>query len=95
MGGDSGALIINTKASLVQDSIRRPKSINFQVRNQLFIPPEQSLLQGVICLAKPEVSFSDNKVIEGINRVKLDGVMLTDDLKWNQNTEYICAKAIG
>ena len=42
----------------------------------------------------PEISiqgFDDN--IEVVSKTKLLGVMLTSDLKWNANTEYMCNKA--
>ena len=33
--------------------------------------------------------------LEVINETKLLGIMVTEDLKWNSNTEYICKKAYG
>ena len=41
----------------------------------------------------PELTFSDGTVIECVPAIKLVGVMVTQDLKWSQNTEYICGKA--
>ena len=41
-----------------------------------------------------EVSFSDKNHLEAINEVKLLGVMVSNDLKWQNNTEYICSKAM-
>ena len=41
-----------------------------------------------------EVSFTDNNNLEVKKEFKLLGVMITDDLKWEKNTEYICTKAM-
>ena len=42
----------------------------------------------------PEVSFSDNKNLEHLSHMKLVGVMVSDDLRWGKNTEFICQKAM-
>ena len=42
----------------------------------------------------PEVKFSSNQNIENVTEVKLVGVILSSDLKWAKNTEYICKKAM-
>ena len=41
----------------------------------------------------PELNFSDGTEIECVSAIKLVGVIVTQDLKWSQNTEYICRKA--
>ena len=41
----------------------------------------------------PELQFSDGSQIECIPHTKLVGVVVSQDLKWFQNTEYICLKA--
>ena len=54
----------------------------------------------VICFPKsrkwafpPELHFSDGTPIEYISDTRLVGVVLSQDLKWFKNTEYICQKA--
>ena len=42
----------------------------------------------------PEVSFSDNINLEYVSELKLVGVVLSQDLKWQKNTQYICEKAM-
>ena len=41
-----------------------------------------------------EVSFSDNMKLEFLTEVKLLGVMITSNLSWQSNTDYICEKAM-
>ena len=41
----------------------------------------------------PELSFSDGTPIECVPSVRLVGVLVTQDLKWFQNTKFICEKA--
>ena len=41
----------------------------------------------------PELSFSDGTQIECVPHVKLLGVIVSQDLRWTLNTEYICMKA--
>ena len=41
----------------------------------------------------PEVKFSDGTQIECITHTKLVGVVVSADLRWYKNTEYICQKA--
>ena len=41
----------------------------------------------------PEVTFSDGTAIENITHTKLVGVILSQDLRWERNTAYICEKA--
>ena len=42
----------------------------------------------------PEVKFSNSQTIEYVSEVKLVGVILSSDLKWAKNTDYICKKAM-
>ena len=41
----------------------------------------------------PELVYQDGSQVEVIEETKLVGVMLTRDLKWESNTNYICKKA--
>ena len=41
----------------------------------------------------PELHFTDGTQIECVPHVKLVGVMVSQDLRWFKNTEYICTKA--
>ena len=41
----------------------------------------------------PELSFSDVTQIECVPHIKLLGVIVSQDLRWTLNTEYICMKA--
>ena len=40
-----------------------------------------------------EMSFSDNKNLEVIKSVKLLGLVISESLSWEENTDYICKKA--
>ena len=42
----------------------------------------------------PEVTLSGNQTIHNVNEIKLVGVMISRDLKWGPNTEYITKKAM-
>ena len=39
------------------------------------------------------LSFSDGSEVKVASEQKLLGVIITDDLKWDRNTDYICSKA--
>ena len=41
----------------------------------------------------PELTFSDGTQIEYISETKLVGVILSENLRWQKNTSYICDKA--
>ena len=41
----------------------------------------------------PEILFNDGSALNIISETKLVGVILSDDLKWQKNTDYICQKA--
>ena len=40
-----------------------------------------------------EISFSDNTVLEEVTSFKLLGVIVSNSLKWEENTDFICSKA--
>ena len=42
----------------------------------------------------PEVSFSDDQNLEVLSDIRLLGVVVSDDLRWEKNTQYICKKAM-
>ena len=42
----------------------------------------------------PEVSFSNDENLEYVQDMKLVGVVLSGDLRWEKNTSYICKKAM-
>ena len=41
----------------------------------------------------PELHFSNNEMLEVVSDIKLVGVIVSDDLRWKKNTNYICSKA--
>ena len=41
----------------------------------------------------PEVYFQNGNNLELVKKIKLVGVIITEDLKWEDNTNYICEKA--
>ena len=41
----------------------------------------------------PEFNFSDGSQIEYISDTKLVGLVVSQDLRWDKNTDYICSKA--
>ena len=41
----------------------------------------------------PELAFHDGTELSCISETKLVGVIVTDDLHWEKNTQYICKKA--
>ena len=41
----------------------------------------------------PKLHFSDGTALEVISEIKLVGVVLSEDLTWHKNTQYICEKA--
>ena len=42
---------------------------------------------------QPKLHFSDGSALEVISEIKLVGVVLSEDLTWHKNTQYICEKA--
>ena len=41
----------------------------------------------------PEVSMSGNQILDVVSEIKLVGVIVNHDLRWQKNTDYICQKA--
>ena len=41
----------------------------------------------------PEMTFSDKTMLEVVPHIKLIGVIVSNDLRWFKNTNYICNKA--
>ena len=41
----------------------------------------------------PELHFENGTQMEYVSKTKLVGVIITEDLKWGENTSYICKKA--
>ena len=41
----------------------------------------------------PEMHFSDKTILDVVPDIKLVGVIVSSDLKWCKNTNYICSKA--
>merc|ERR1711954_351445 len=41
-----------------------------------------------------EISFSDGENLEVIDSTKILGVIISNNLKWSKNTEYITSKAM-
>ena len=41
----------------------------------------------------PELYFSDKQRLELVQEVKLVGVVVSQDLKWQKNVDFICKKA--
>ena len=42
----------------------------------------------------PELSFSDKINLQYVSHLKLVGVVVSEDLRWERNTEYICKKSM-
>ena len=42
----------------------------------------------------PEMNFSDGKYLDVVSQTKLVGVVISNDLKWQHNTDYITKKAM-
>ena len=40
-----------------------------------------------------EIQFDDGQNLTSVEEIKLVGVVITDDLRWEKNTEFICHKA--
>ena len=41
----------------------------------------------------PEVNFSNGEKLEVVSEIKLVGLIVSNDLRWKKNTNYICQKA--
>ena len=89
-------LILPKENNLLQSYISDTEQ--FAIENKMIINPKKTQ---VICFNKtrkwnfpPVVQLASNKILECVTQVKLVGVIVTDDLKWIKNTEYICDKAM-
>ena len=118
----SVARTVNLSASLVQETVKRSRPLQFRERNEQFLPDDENPLAWelnefqrfslenklVINQEKTttmlfntsrkwdfplEVAFEDGSQLQCVKEIKLVGVYVTDDLKWQRNTDYICGKA--
>ena len=72
--------------------------LKFALDNQLVINQKKTK---VICFSKtrkwnflPELCLSDDIILKTETSIKLVGVIVSNDLKWTENTDYICQKAM-
>ena len=70
---------------------------NFAVANKMSINGPKTNVMLFNCARKwafpPEVFFSNGSMLQVVEKVKLVGIMITNDLKWEENTKYLCTKA--
>ena len=70
---------------------------DFMVKNKMKINSKKTKIMKFNKSRKndfpPELYLSDNQKLDVVSHVKLVGVMVTQDLKWAMNTDYICTKA--
>jgi hypothetical protein len=70
---------------------------NFTIENQMKINAKKTKVISFNKSRKfdfpPEVQFSDDQKLSVISEMKLVGVIISDNLKWQKNTDYICLKA--
>ena len=87
--------VLPVNQNLLQDYIREAEQ--FTTNNKMVINKQKTKVMSFTKSKKwdfsPELEFSDGTGIECVSRIKLVGVIVTQDLKWSQNTEYICGKA--
>ena len=69
----------------------------FTIENKLKINPTKTK---IILFNKsrrydffPELQLSNGGILEVVSDIKLVGVVLSNDLRWKKNTDYICQKA--
>ena len=66
---------------------------NFMVKNKMKINPRKTKVIKFNKSRKndfpPELYLSDKQILEEVDYVKLVGVMVTKDLKWQMNTDYL------
>ena len=43
----------------------------------------------------PEIGFTAQKNLEYVSQAKILGIIITDDLKWSENTDFITKKAMS
>ena len=71
----------------------------FAAENKLVINKQKTKLISFTKSRKwdfpPEVTFSDGTLIEYLPEIKLLGVVVSQDLRWQKNTIFICDKARG
>ena len=69
----------------------------FAVENKMKINPRKTKVLSFNKSRKfdfpPEVSMSGNQILEVVSEIKLVGVTVNHDLRWQKNTDYICQKA--
>ena len=41
----------------------------------------------------PEITFKDGTILDTMSETRLLGVVISKDLKWSKNTDFICSKA--
>ena len=67
------------KDNLMKINPKKTKVLTFNKSRKLDFPPE--------------LQFSDNQQLNVVSEMKLVGVILSDDIRWQKNTDYICLKA--
>ena len=87
--------VLPAENNLLQHYIRDTE--NFIAENKLQLNKKKTKIMSFTKSRKldfpPEVKFSDGTKIECITHTKLVGVVVSEDLRWYKNTEYICQKA--
>ena len=68
-----------SKDNLMKINPKKTKVITFNKSRKVDFPPE--------------LKFSDNQLLNVVSEMKLVGVILSDDIRWQKNTDYICLKA--
>ena len=70
---------------------------NFMIENKMKMNPKKTQIIKFNKSRKhdfpAEVFMSGNQILDVVPHVKLVGVMITQDLKWKMNTDFICTKA--
>ena len=69
----------------------------FAIENKMKINPKKTK---IIMFNKsrkydfpPQLYFSNREILEVVSEVKLVGVIVSNDLRWKKNTDYICERA--
>ena len=70
---------------------------NFTNQNKMKVNPKKTKVISFNKSRKhdfpPEMYFSDKTILDVVPDIKLVGVIVSSDLKWCKNTNYICSKA--
>ena len=70
---------------------------DFSTKNRMIINKEKTKAMKFTRVTKVdfplELNFEDGDLLEVLDEIKLLGVIVQDNLKWNRNTDYICKKA--